>query len=49
MTQWGLAAVISKLDNIDAIVMGLIMSHRHYEMAEEDIKYLQSLRFQSRD
>jgi transposase-like protein len=49
MTQWGLAAIIAKLPNIHVIVMDLIVSHRHYEIAEEDIKYLQSLRFQSRD
>ena len=49
MTQWGLAAAIAKLPNVDAIVMDLIVGHRHYEIAEEDIKYLQSLRFQSKD
>ena len=48
MTQWGLAAAIAKLPNIAEIVMDLIVRHRHYEIAEEDIKYLQSLRFQSR-
>ncbi len=49
MTGWALAAAIAKLPNIDTIVMDLIVNQRHYEIAEEDIKYLQSLRFQSRD
>jgi transposase-like protein len=49
MTQWSLAAAIAKLDDIDTIVMDLIVHHRHYQIAEEDIKYLQSLRFQNKD
>lgn len=49
MTQWALAAAIARLPNIDEIVMDLIVRYRHYEIAEEDIKYLQSLRFQSKD
>lgn len=49
MTQWNLAAAIAKLEDIDAIVMDLIVSQRHYQIADEDIKYLQSLRFQSRN
>lgn len=49
MNQWSLAAAIAKLPNIDEIVMDLIVRYRHYEIAEEDVKYLQSLRFQSKD
>lgn len=49
MTQWSLAAAIAKLDDINAIVMDLIVSQRHYQIADEDIKYLQSLRFQNKD
>lgn len=49
MTQWGLTAAIAKLDNIDAVVMDLITRYRHYEISEEDIKYIQSKRFQRRD
>ena len=49
MNQWNLAAAIAKLPNIDEIVMELIVRYRHYEIAEEDVKYLQSLRFQSKD
>ncbi len=46
MTQWGLAAAIAKLPDIDEIVLDLITRDRHYQIAEEDVKYLQSLRFQ---
>lgn len=49
MNQWSLAAAIAKLPDIDAIIMDLITRDRHYQIADEDIKYLQSLRFQSRD
>jgi hypothetical protein len=49
MNQWSLAAAIAKLPDIDTIIMNLITRYRHYEIADEDIKYLQSLRFQSKD
>ena len=45
MTQWGLAAAIAKLDDSDEIILGLIICDRHYQSVEEDLKYLQSLRF----
>ena len=49
LTQWGLAAAIAKLDDVDEIVMDLITRDRHYQVAEEDVKYLQSLRFQRKE
>ena len=48
MTQWGLAAAIAKLPDVDAIVIDLITRDRHYQISEEDAKYLESLRFQSK-
>lgn len=48
MSQWGLAAAIAKLPDVDAIVIDLITSHRHYQVADEDIKYLQSLQFRGK-
>lgn len=45
MTQWGLAAAIAKLDDAEAIIVDLIMKNRAYEIDEEDVKYIQSLRF----
>lgn len=48
MTQWGLAAAIAKLDDSDEIILDLITRDRHYEIADEDIKYLQSLRFKAK-
>lgn len=49
MTQWSLAAAIARLPDVDTIVIDLIIRDRHYEIAEEDIKYLQSLRFQTKE
>lgn len=45
MGNWVLASSIAKLPNIDEIIIQLITADRHYEIADEDIKYLQSLRF----
>ena len=49
MTQWGLAAAIAKLPDIDSIIVELVTKNRAYLIDEEDIKYLESLRFLSRD
>lgn len=49
MTQWGLAAVIAKLPDIDEIVVDLVTRNRAYMIDEEDIKYLESLRYLRRD
>lgn len=49
MTQWGIAAAIAELPDADIIVIDLITRDRHYEITEEDIKYLQSLRFQTKE
>ncbi|NLO48081.1 MAG: hypothetical protein GX111_07185 [Clostridiales bacterium] len=43
MTQWGLVAATAKLPDVAAIIMDLITRDRHYEIADVDIKYLQSL------
>ena len=45
LTQWGLAAKIAKLDDIEEIIVGLVMRNRAYEIDEEDVKYMRSLRF----
>lgn len=49
MTQWGLAAAIAKLDDIDQIIVDLVTKNRSYMIDEEDIKYLQSLQFRAQD
>ena len=49
MTQWGLAAVIAKLPDIDAIIVDLVTRNRSYMIDEEDIKYLAGLRYAKKD
>lgn len=49
MTQWGLAAAIAKLSDVDEIIMDLVTRDRRYMIDEEDIKYIQSLWFQGKD
>lgn len=49
MTQWGIAAAIAKLDDIDEIIVELVTKNRAYMIDEEDVKYLQSLQFRTRD
>lgn len=49
MTQWGLAAAIAKLPDIDAIIVDLVTKNRAYMIDEEDIKYLASLRYVKKD
>lgn len=38
MTQWGLAAAIAKLPDVDEIIMDLVTRDRRYMIDEEDIK-----------
>lgn len=45
LTHWGLAAAITKLPDIDTIIMDLVTRDRHYEIAEEDLKYLRDLAY----
>ena len=47
MIQWGLAAAIAKLPDIDAIIVDLVTKNRSYMIDEEDIKYLQSLKLRA--
>lgn len=49
MTQWGLAAAIAKLPDRDEIVVDLVTRNRAYKLDEEDIKYLESLRYLTRE
>ena len=49
MTQWGLAAAIAKLPNIDEIIVDLVTRNRAYMIDEEDVKYLESLRYRAKD
>ena len=49
MTQWGIAAAIAKLPDIDAIIVDLVTRKRAYMIDEEDIKYLESMRYLSRN
>ncbi len=49
MSQWVLASTLAKLPEAEEIVIDLITTYRHYEIAEEDIKYLQSLKFKKKD
>ena len=49
MTQWGLAAAIAKLPDIDKIVVDLVTRNRAYKLDEEDIKYLESMRYLTRE
>ena len=49
MTQWGLAAAIAKLLDIDTIIVDLVTKNRSYMIDEEDIKYLESLQFRAQD
>ncbi len=49
MTHWALAAALIKEPDIDEIIMDLITKDRHYEISEEDRKYLESLRYLQRD
>ena len=49
MTQWGLAAAIAKLPDRDEIVVDLVTRNRAYKLDEEDIKYLDSLRYLTRE
>ena len=49
MTQWGLAAAIAKLPDIDKIIVDLVTRNRAYMIDEEDIKYLESLQFRAQD
>ncbi len=43
-----LAYNIALLPNIEDILIDLITEYRHYELAEEDIKYLQSLKYRTK-
>ncbi len=45
MGDWTLVSNILKLPNVEAIVVDLITKYRYYEIAEEDIVYLKSLKF----
>ena len=45
MNEWTLVTEIAKLPDIETILIELITKYRHYELAEEDIKYLKSLRY----
>lgn len=49
MTQWGIAAAIAKLPDIDSIIVDLVTKNRAYLIDEEDIKYLESLRYRAKD
>lgn len=49
MTQWGLAAAIARLPDVDEIIMDLVVRDRRYMIDEEDIKYLQSIQFRAQD
>ena len=49
MSQWGLAAALIKDPDIDEIIMDLITKDRHYEIADEDLKRLQDLRYLGTD
>lgn len=49
MNQWGIAAAIAKLPDIDKIIVDLVTRNRAYMIDEEDIKYLESMRYLSRD
>ncbi len=49
MGQWGLAAALLKEPDTDNIIMDLITKDRHYEIAEEDLKRLQDLRYLGAD
>ncbi len=45
MSQWVLASTLAKLPDAEGIVVDLITTYRHYEIAEEDILYLKSLKY----
>lgn len=45
MSQWGLAAALMKEPDVDEIIMELITKDRHYEIADEDLKRLEALRY----
>lgn len=45
MSQWVLASTLAKLPDAEGIVVDLITTYRHYEIADEDILYLKSLKY----
>ena len=49
MNTWVLVTLLTKLDDIDAIIVQLVTKNRSYMIDEEDIKYLASLRYARRD
>ncbi len=48
MGDWQLASALATLPDAEEIVVDLITTYRHYEIAEEDIKYLQSLKYKDK-
>lgn len=49
MGRWALALEIAKLPDIEEIIVDLVTRNRSYMIDEEDIKYLESLRYLNRD
>lgn len=49
MGRWALVLEIAKLPDIEEIIIDLVTKNRAYEIDEEDIKYLASLRYARRD
>lgn len=49
MGQWALVMAISKLDDIEEILIDLVTRNRAYMIDEEDIKYLAGLRYAQKD
>lgn len=49
MNTWVLVTLLTKLDDIDAIIIDLVTKNRSYMIDDEDIKYLASLRYMRRD
>ena len=48
MNKWTLVSNLLKLPEAEEIVIDLITTYRHYEIAEEDIKYIQSLKYRTK-
>ncbi len=48
MGDWQLASTLATLPDAEEIVIDLITTYRHYEIAEEDIKYIQSQKYRTK-
>lgn len=48
MNEWTLVSKILKLPNTEEIIIDLVSTHKAYQISDEDVKYIQSLKYSTK-